>query len=387
MVKNRIALLLCLLPVLCAAQVKVHRVGENDGLADKQGFYYSLPQTHFRVDITVEKTENFRGPYAEYAGKYLGLEDVIQSDNNQYNILDIRLSTLQSPDPAQYFFAELDDKAIKEGKSVLVSVSEKGILQSYNIHALVADNEEDGNVIIHSAGKSVPVFEYYAGANRVQVTDTIIRKVVVDTLVAERVYFNKRWELKSDEKKAEEAAGQIQRLRESRFNLITGYQEIPYEAGAIRYMDQSLQGVLDEYVSLFTGVSFKSNIVFSFSVLPQPGEDDEILLPVCMFSEQFGIRDLNSIAGTKIFLRMKRSGTSAQVSASADIRQGSSKTDKGFYYRIPETVQVSIEPSYRAPVEGFFTVAQFGKVTWLAPAVTLLELHPETGAIKTLIMK
>lgn len=387
MLKKPFAFVLLFIPLLCLSQVKVHRVGATDGLADKQGFYYCLPRTNFRVDITVEKTENFRGPYADFAEKYLGLNDVIQSDNNQYRITDVRISAVQSPDPSQYFFAELDDKVIKEGKSIAVSVSKEGILESYNSQAELKDPDMSGEVLIQAGSKSIPAFDYYAGANRIQVTDTIIKKVVVDTLVSEKVYFNKRWELKSDEKKAEEAAGQIQKLRESRLNLLTGYQEIPYEAGSIKYMDQGLKDMLNEYISLFTGMSFRSRIVYSFTMLPQPTDENETLLPICMFSEQFGIRDLNSTAGIKIYLRLERFGKSEDLTASVDVRQGSSKTEKGFFFRIPETLKVSIEPANGAGVEGFFSVAQYGRVSWLAPGITMLELHPETGAVKTLIMK
>lgn len=384
---KRLVVIFFVIPLMLSGQVKVHKVDGNDGFADKQGFYYSLPLTLFSVDITVEKTENFRGPYADYAEKYLGLENVIGSDNNQYRILKIALRTFHTPDPDNYYFAELDEKLIKEGKYLSIGVSDDGILQTYDSQGSLASEGLKAGTDVQPSTSGYRKFGYYAGANRIQVTDTIIRKVVVDTVVSEKMHFNKRWELKSDERKAEEAAAQIQKLRESRLNILTGYQEIPYDAGTIRYMDENLDRIIQDYVSLFTGVSARSQLIYSFTVVPQPVEEDEEMVPVCTFSEQFGLRDLSSTSGTKIFLRMKRSAKTAGLGQSADARLISSKTDKGFYYRIPETVQVSVFPDYGVPVEGWFSINQFGEVTWLPPGVTMLELHPGTGAIKNILLK
>lgn len=51
--------------------------------------------------------------------------------------------------------------------------------------------------------------------------------------------------------KAREAADMISRIRESRFNLITGYQETNFSRETMEYMDKNLQRMLQDYISLF----------------------------------------------------------------------------------------------------------------------------------------
>ncbi len=71
------------------AQVTVRHLNENLNINDKHGIFYALPQTLIKVDITVIKTEHYAGPYSEFAGKYLDLEDVATNDYDEYAITNV----------------------------------------------------------------------------------------------------------------------------------------------------------------------------------------------------------------------------------------------------------------------------------------------------------
>ena len=59
---------------------------------------------------------------------------------------------------------------------------------------------------------------------------------------------------KSPEQKAREAADFISKIKEDRFNLLTGYQEVSYNQETLEYMDTQLKLLEKEYMKLFTGI-------------------------------------------------------------------------------------------------------------------------------------
>ena len=378
--------LILFFPVLLSAQVNVYKAEGTENYADKNGFFYTLPYTWFEVNVYITKEEHLRGPYADFADKFLGLEDVITSDHNIYDIVKVDISSITRSDPTNYFFAEIDEKLVKEGKRIQIALDGSGILTGYSSMSEKPDKKAPWITFSDELVEDSR-FKYFAGANRVQKTDTIIKRVLVDTNEYERIYFNKRWEVKSDEKKAEEAAAKIQSIRESRYNLLTGFQEIAYEEGTIKYMDQQLKKLEDEYLSLFSGLSFKSTLVYTFLVDPVPSEELETLLPVFTFSERSGVKELSNTSGSKVFLRIQRHGKQAGINTLLQSRQENVKGDRGFFYRVPESVLVSVEPVYGLPVTKSFEICQFGKVTYLPPTVTLVEFHPETGMVSKIIME
>lgn len=368
------------------AQVNVHRATENLEINNKQGVFYALPRTLIRVDVNVEKIEYYAGPYSEYAGKYLDLDDVITNDYNEYSITDVKLSSFVEPDPEHYYFVEFDEKATKVDKAIIISLSESGLVMglngSYNkesVNEIISKSINDNNAY---AG----LFQYYAATNMVEQTDTIIKKVVVDTVSVEKVYFDHKWVEKSSEQKAVEAANMINKIRENRFNLLTGYQEIPYDAGSMTYMSQELKKMEKEYLSLFTGITIEKTLHYSYTVLPDPDKESN-LLPVFVYSERSGIKDINSAGGEKIYLRIEKSNETKQLSGILENREQAGENKHGFYYRIPVSSKVSIEVNSDLKVMGYFNIAQYGIVTYLPSTISTVQFHPETGGLKKIIVK
>ncbi len=103
-------------------QVTVRHVNADLNINDKNGVFYALPRTFIKVEISVIKTEHFAGPYSEFAGKYLDLEDVATNNYNEYEITNVSLSTIAEPDPEHYYFVEFDEKTLKEDKAILFSL-------------------------------------------------------------------------------------------------------------------------------------------------------------------------------------------------------------------------------------------------------------------------
>ena len=366
------------------AQINVQHVTDGTNLNDKQGIFYALPSTLIKVDVKVLKTEYIAGPYAEYASRYLDLKDVNTSDYNEYEIIDLKLSTMAVPDPEQVYFAEITDKVTKEEKSVLLSLSASGMAMNLegNMPAKIL---KDFSALTVKAGASQDdLFRYYAETNLYEKYDTIIQKVVVDTVTVEKIYIDRNWVEKSDEDKALEAANKISRIREARYNLITGYQEIAYEADALAYMDKQLVIMEQEYLSLFTGLAFQKQLTYSIAVNPAR-EDAGGSIPVFVFSERSGVKDIGAAGGEKINIYFEAIGDFGTL-RSITGQRNSSGSDHGFYYRIPVMARVRLTISNDLNVEGVFPLSQLGSVAYLPPNVTSVQFHPETGAVKTLLV-
>jgi len=364
------------------AQINVQHVTGGLNISNKQGLFYSLPQTAIQVDITINKTTNFAGPYADYAAKYLDLENVISTDQNKYEITEASMSTYAVPDPAQYYFIEFGDKA-KDEKALLLSLSESGLIMGVSSKTAKSAVKK---MLTDKIESDFDMFSYFAESNLHETTDTIIRKVVVDTVTVEKMYFDKRWVEKSDEQKAVEAANMISKIRESRYNLLIGYQEVAYDAGSISYMDKELKQMEQEYLSLFTGITISKVLHYTFSVIPNPASESS-LIPVFVFSDRTGIKDVNASGGEKIYLRVSPSSTTDQIQNTIASLTDPAKSENGFYYRIPEVVTLSLELSNDIKIDEQFYLSQYGQVSVLPPSISTVQFHETTGSIKSIVVE
>ncbi len=368
------------------AQISVHPVTTDLNINNKQGVFYALPRTLIKVDLEVKKTEHYAGPYAEYAGKYLDLENVTTTDYNEYAITEVKLGTISEPDPDHYYFAEINHKSLDKGQALLFSLNESGLAVGLN-GTVTAQQVKDlaARTVDQNEAKS-SLFEFFAESSQYEKTDTIIHKVVVDTVIVKKVYLDRRMVEKSNEQKAVEAAKMIGKIRESRYNMISGYQEIAYDGSSISLMASELQKMEKEYLSLFTGITIEKTIHYSFTVLPDP-KDESGQIPVFVFSERSGIKEPGSQGGEKVSVKIEPSGEIGQLSAISEKRESSSKGDRGFYYRIPVSAKLSIDVNNDLKVQGIFPIAQYGTISYLPPFVTTVQFHLQTGEIRNMIVQ
>lgn len=376
---------LLLLTIFSIAQINVSHVTSEIDLSSKQGVFYALPSTLIKVNLKVTKTEFLAGPYAQYAAKYLDLGNVITEDYNHYEVKDVQLSPIAVPDPDQIYFAELNPKTTKENVSVLMSISEAGLAMGVDgtIPTNVKPSLSSSGFNIQS--DDVDYFRYFAESNLVEHYDTIIKKVVVDTVVFEKFFLDKQWVEKSDEQKAVEAANKINTIRDAMFNLLSGYQEVPFDAGAISFMYDKLLELENEYMSLFTGISIKKQLHYTFTVQPEKG-DNSTLLPVFVFSSTSGIKNIGSTGGEKINLRIDKLTDLSNISSVVNNRESGNANAHGFYYRIPSSAKVTLEINSDVKAQITLPISQYGETTYLPPHVTSVQFHENTGAIKAILV-
>ena len=49
------------------SQINVFHIDNNATVSGKDGIFYALPRTVIKIDVTIDRIENYKGPYAEYA--------------------------------------------------------------------------------------------------------------------------------------------------------------------------------------------------------------------------------------------------------------------------------------------------------------------------------
>ncbi len=368
------------------AQIKVFHVTEGVDLEKKSGLFYALPRTLIKVEITVDKTEYYAGPYAAYAGKYLDLENVSTNDYNEFAISEVKLSSMSEPDPEHFYFAEFDTKSVKKGSAMLLSMSEAGLIAGFDGNVERSIIEEKVSHLSDIQNIYAGLFGYSAETNLYERADTITRKVVVDTVTVEKKYLDKKWVEKSTEQKASEAAKMVTKLRDNRINLLTGYQEVAFDAGTMAYMDKQIKTLEDEYLSLFIGITVNKTLHYSFAILPER-DTDFSEIPVFVFSDRTGIKDKSSPGGDLIKLKINLADSLGVISSAVNRKNNEAKGDKGFSYRIPAMARVSVTINSDLKSSGVFPISQFGIVDYLPSSFTNVRFSKETGGIMNIIIE
>ncbi len=374
------AVVLCCISMHSTAQVNVVKVsGENvNPLSD--GLFYSLPRTVIKVELVVNKITNVKGPYAEFADKYLGLSQVILTNSTEYSLSEIRLSTFEESDPSEYYFVQIPEKS-KSREAIQLTLSQMGTL----VGIRGGESSGDQGKGVKIASSSVELNEL-PSPNTFERIDTLIRRISVDTTMIEQRVFKKVTAAKTPDQKAKEAADFIMKLDESKFNLINGYQEVNYEKGTMEFMYNQMEELMNDYLQMFKGIRIVTSESYTFTVIPAAESAGKPFV-LCRFSPGKGISDKNGNSGDIVQLQVDPSNSLQQVKNVISERNKGEKA-KGLYYRIPEKADVTVTIGGQPRVDGSFTVSQLGTVTFL-PAGTSgnIELYPGTGSVKHITLR
>jgi len=369
-------------------QINVLRIDNNAAPQTRDGVFYSLPRTVVKIDVKIDRIENYKGPYADFALRFLGLKNVILENSIDYKISKIIISTYSEPDPDQYYFVELGDKISKGEKAGILSLTDAGVILGTipeivdttsnlvylsNVQEPSADAEKD------AFGE---LFKYSADVSVFEKVDTIIRKINIDTMTVERQYYKRTMVEKSPEQKAKEAADYISKIKENRFTLISGIQEVNYNKETLEYMADELNRMEKDYLKLFTGISVHKSLTFSYKYIPVPNQINTEI-PVFKFLRSGGVINLDDPGGKVVTIRIQRVGNTNTVANYLKKAEKDSKP-QGFSYRIPELARVSVKVDENTQEDTQCLISQLGVVTSLPVNKWKVLFHRETGGIKGL---
>ncbi|MDP4267627.1 MAG: DUF4831 family protein [Bacteroidota bacterium] len=360
--------------------LNVVKVNKKD-IEGKNGYYYALPQTAITVDVTMKKIEKVKGPYYEYAEKFLGLTNYIKNNSTTYEISKFEIGSYVQPDTLNYYLIEAPN--IK--KPFYLQLDESGIIKSLNIKNHDTTELRTGSPKDMVASSNPENFISLSMVGNVtQKVDTVIEKIVVDTSsvsVVKKVY-KKSFVEKSLEEKAKEASNLIIKIKEKKFGLITGDNEVNYNPETLEFLIKELDKAEKDYLQLFTGLTVSTTIKKRIVYVPSSAET--LKPPVLFrFSQNKGILPVRSDEGEKISIGIDRCYNTRAITDCFNTKHANKTSRHGIFYRIPDMTKVSI--SYNdIKEEQYIPVAQYGVVMSLPNKNYKIQFYPNTGAIKSI---
>ena len=360
-------------------QVNIYPVTGNMNKPEKNGVFFALPRAVVKVTLKVREIENFKGPYAEYAGQLLGISNPVMQYSKEYEIADMGLDVLSEPDPDRVYYFEVDERTSKEDRNVSIETTGEGVVKAINGISLqkpVRNVQDETKILSYT-----DLFEGGITSSLFRRVDTVIRTVTIDTATIRKRYFNTFFEEKPTEMKAREAADMISRIRESRFNLITGYQETNFSRETMEYMDKNLQRMLQDYISLFRGVRTEQIVTYIFYIIPAENKPNQI---VCRFSKELGVLEASDNKGKEVVLSVRRSGNWAQVPAWAP--KPSAKAPAAPYI-VPEMVQLNLKYNNRIYDDKYVPIPQFGIISQMPIFRSRVIYDTRTGNVREVLFE
>ncbi len=362
--------------------VRVTQVQSNEARPGNQGVFYVLPRTVLTVDVTVTRTQQVPGPFAEFAGRFLGLQNVIRQPLTTFEIAEIKISSYAEPDPGQFYYVEFTAPRGK-GDDFFISLSESGLIQSINrpfnseeFLKGVSETREFGHFGTDAT------FNYFIESNLQERIDTILERVRVDTLTVERRTLRRSMVEKSQEVRAKEVADFILKIRDKRFEMISGFAEITYSKEALEYMYSEMGKLEEDYLQLFRGLKSSSNINYRFTYIPDP-DHGSTAQALFHFSDREGVLAPNRRDGIPITISAERNETTRQLGAFESRNTDPKSAPTGFFYRIPEHANVSVKAGAILRASARLLINQFGVIANLPANNIGIEFYPNTGSLKS----
>ena len=364
-------------PGVINAQIKVTPIANPDQLTGKNGVIYTLPRSRVIVDVCITKSQQFAGPLAEFGGEFLGIDEVITKDAVGYTIENVTIRIISEPDPGQLYLIEKEDKSQEEiwlsfAKEVPVLT-----LESFQ-KTMGPDGFSSWNKDLYITSDSDRLFRKYTDSPTREVTDTIIRKVSIDTLVYEENIFTHSREEYSDREKAQDAADKIRQIEHDKYNLLIGYPETAYSKDALEYMVNELEKQRLEYLKLFTGVTVRETLKFSYTVIPETGRENQDYT-IAGFSKLTGMTEPGEDNEIRLSLNSAEEMTK--------ISNVSENQATGLVYQMPKSFNAVISYQGKELVSKRIEVLQLGVKMTLPPSFKRIEFDLEKGFVKSVILE
>jgi len=374
-----------LLPVSCSAPgaLSVKHVTQLEPGHSRQGYFYSLPRNVVVVEVTVLKTQEVPGPFAEFANKYLSISNAIQRPSMQYAIHNISINTYAEPDPDEFYFIEYNEK-LNLKTPFSITLTDAGILSGINTPVAEKDLQQP----TPARGPfgyfgSEATFNHFVETNLQERIDTIIERVRMDTVIVERKSYRRTWVEKTSEARAKEVAEYIINSRNKRFEIVSGFAEIPYSKEALNYMHDQLLEQENEYLELFTGITTQSVKRYRYYYTPRKSDSDEPFV-LFHFNENTGIVEDPDLRSNVIRMTIKRNQSTRKMGVFTMNPSGKRIVERGIFYRIPEHADIKITLDNKTISEARKVISQFGVTTSLPHDNLRVEFSPATGAIKSI---
>jgi len=347
----------------------------------KEHFYYALPENYFIVTLTVDKISTFKAPLADYAGKVTGLSSVVKGDAVRYSISEVKLSIHSQMDMQQVYYVEIPSQDISYRY-----LYKDLLLNNYADMMQNTESQQSVNMEYLPSLYQQNRFSLYTADDMVKKHDTTYIEQIVDTVVVLIPKITERLVAKPTQQQAQEIIKTIEEIREARWLLISGDHETDYTE--LQFMLDQLQKKEDEYLALFSGITEKEELTYTFIITPSK-QDGGLRFPLFYFSDGQGLVSKDDDI-PKMEYSLQFTPTKIQDAANKAKRnfleinpEKGQKKGVNLYYRNPQYYSVSLYDWLDDNVIDFgvYPIAQFGETMKLLTNVHSFKIDSLTGAL------
>lgn len=363
---------------LQAQFVTTHAKDLNE--SDDDGIFYYLPRNVIKLEFTVEKTDYYIGPYAEFASKLLGLKDFVKEQKTEYVIKDVDIQISNEADP-NALYCVVDERGKEPMQSLLVD--DDGIILAYGFDSIPSDMKVQHNT-----------FKYNDLALTETTAVTFIEVLDKDAEMDEDEDDEEGEEEGEKEEKGESAktkkpakiskddkakavVEKIAKIRNTYFELVSGYQEVSY-GDATKYMAETMKEIENEYISLFKGKVVKSICKKTVYITPESNQAGSSVT-VAKLSTTDGLVDANG-KGDAVKIQFENISNLSNI---APLKENAKKTNfsNRLFYRIPAKSNVKVSVGNVVLAEKKLNISQFGIIRPLVIKNNKVLFNPNTGQI------
>ena len=313
--------------------------------AGQNALVYGLPQTRLYFEVELVKTLIKKGPYAEYANRMLGLQNVPMKDSESWQIKSIRISNKQEVDSKQLYTVSFT--SYPQNMDNLLRFTKEGLLLDLTIGNIVVNNQGQGK-----SGDDFQFMNTVVRNTTIEKVDTIYKPILTDTSFVRIPVLQRKVVARTAEEQARETAQQIFNIRQSRLDMLTGNTDYHPEGAALKLVLQSLDTQEEQLLSLFNGAKVESRQIVTYPALPEKTASTNVLFH---FSDRAGIVNQNTAGAKDVWYEIGK----AVVPVSITPNQQAKNT---IYYRIPQLVEVSAGVDKNTLVREQITICQFGNL-------------------------
>ncbi len=355
--------------------------------------FYVLPKNAIRIDITLKKTTQFKGPYSKYAQKYLNIgEGVILMNDEFFTIESVSFNRFSIPDSSRFY--SLNCTGYND--LPLLQLNHDGVLIGCNLNTPVKGYSTEGSLFLKPYPKTEEFQFVDLGVKPffTEKTKKMFKYVQTDTVPVKVPYTKTSLQPTSDDFNADEVSALIRKIRKRRMKLVMGYKDETFavDGEAMKKMVEELDNYEKRYLELFVGKTIEKQYTYSFYYEPEEDSDAEQKI-IGWFSQSKGL--------SVIKLNIRRSDYQPLVVKSQTLGkvpdseiQVIDNTQKnpfpikyGLYYRIPGRISMCLYLVDRKIACCQIEIAQKGRVIplpvgYLNNQKYSIEFYPETGALK-----
>ena len=276
-------ILLMLVNILIAAPKDDKKRGDEEIVpVYNEGIVYSLPRVGIAIEVKAVGRTHIPGPYASFAKKYLGLDNVISKQATSWHIEDVSLSTFSEPDPNAVFESN-------SSQPIWISLAPNGVISGVNIESRNSSALIVPSKFIKNENQPIDVLT--------DLSSHEFYDIILDSLTGSEKMVGK-----SLEQKAREAADFLIKLRKRKlYEIVDSYDELPPDGDAYKVMVKEIDQIERRYSELFVGRTINHCEKASFLYMPEGKKSDIVF----RFSEEKGILPKSDISGKPIMIQIE----------------------------------------------------------------------------------